>query len=116
MSAEDDLDREMTALEDAARRAKATGHVRRGRHHLEERARRVAQKKQAISLRLDRDVLDRLKVIAGSGSYQSLMNRILAQWCDAMEFGELIEGKLDRLERATKQLEQILSDDRKVAG
>lgn len=104
-------DPELDALEEAAAKARATFDVPRGpearRAWLEERAKMRARTKQAISLRIDVDTLERLKYLAGDGSYQALINRALAQWCDAMELGGLLEDKLERLESAARSLEAL---------
>lgn len=118
MNDDKSLEQEMDALEEAMRQSKASPSMRRGRQHLEARlaqAYKAAQKKQAISLRVDQDVLEKLKECAGEGSYQTLINRILVQWLDTMEMGGLLESKLERLERATDQLEQMLNATKQSA-
>ena len=79
-------------------------------------ARGAAATKQPISIRLDVDTLQRLKVLAGEGSYQALINRALAQWCDAMEVGALLEDKLVRLEQAAARLEALEQAPRQAPG
>ena len=68
---------------------------------------------------MDVDVVERLKALAGpQGSYQSLMNRALVQWCDVQEEGGLLEQKLKRLEELAGRLERVLevaSKDESVA-
>ena len=98
---------EMEEAEAWGRSEKPRQLVKRGRQHL--RAKQVAATKQAISVRLDQDVVERLKALAGpQGSYQSLMNRALVQWCDAQEEKGLLEQKLERLEDLVGKLERML--------
>ncbi len=104
-------DPELDELERMARHAPTTSDAPRGpearRAWLKERAQKKARTKQAISLRLDVETLERLKELAGDGSYQTLINRVLSQWCDAMEFSDLLEDKLERLENAARSLESL---------
>lgn len=70
-----------------------------------ERARQASGRKEAISVRIDRDVLERLKTLAGpDGSYQTLLNRALIEWCDAQELGGLLEHRMERLDQLTDKL------------
>ena len=86
--------------------------ARRGRTHLEDRiarAKSMASRKKAISVRIDEDVIEKLKAMAGEdGSYQTLLNRALIEWCEAQEIGGLLEEQLQRLERLASRVESAL--------
>lgn len=87
--------------------------TKRGSHHLKQRieqAKKKAKKKKAISVRIDEHVLDELKRLAGDGSYQSLMNRALIEWCEAQHTGGLLEEQIKRLEHIASQVEDMLKD------
>ena len=103
-----DRAREMDELEQAARdyRPDHPTRARGPQARRVQRAQQAAATKQAISLRLDVDVLERVRALAKDGSYQTLINRALAQWCDAMELGQLLDPTLARLEAAVAQLEE----------
>lgn len=67
-----------------------------------------AERKQLISVNLDIDVITRLKRLAGGGSYQTLISKALAQWCDAMEFGDLLDERVERMDALMTQMEALL--------
>lgn len=67
-----------------------------------------AERKQLISVSLDTDVITRMKRLAGGGSYQTLINKALAQWCDAMEFGDLLDERVERMDALMTQMEALL--------
>ena len=67
------------------------------------------ERKQLVSVTLDTDVIMRLKRLAGGGSYQSLVNKALAQWCDAMEFGDLLDARVERMDALMTQMEALLA-------
>ncbi len=54
-----------------------------------ERMKAAAQPKQKLSIRLDSDVVDAFKQLAGDGSYQALINRALHEW--------LVQGSMERV-------------------
>lgn len=65
-----------------------------------------AAAKQQVTIRLDADVIDRFKALAGAdGSYQSIINRALIQWLDAQDLRSLLHGEIDALREAIKRLE-----------
>ncbi|MFU8804693.1 MAG: BrnA antitoxin family protein [Bradymonadaceae bacterium] len=74
-SKSDDLDKlEEDAREVPADRTTST----RGPKVLHERLRQAAQRKKQVTIRLDADIIERFKQLAGpDGSYQTLMNRAL---------------------------------------
>ncbi len=106
------IEQELAQAEARGRSLQPGPQTRRGREHLEaraERARQAATKKQAISVRIDQDVIARLQQLAGpDGSYQTLLNRALIEWCNAQEAGSLLDERLARLEQIAEQLEQAL--------
>ncbi len=60
--------------------------------------RRAAEQKQRITIRVDGDVLEEFKELAGEeGSYQSLMNLALRQWLEAQGLKELLRKDLPEL-------------------
>ena len=87
--------------------------TKRGSQHLKariEEARKMAKKKKMISVRIDEDVLDTLKSLAGEdGSYQSLLNRALIEWCEAQHTAGLLQEQLERLEKLASQVERALN-------
>lgn len=69
----------------------------------------MASRKKAISVRIDEDVIEKLKAMAGEdGSYQTLLNRTLIEWCEAQAIGGLLEEQLQRLERLASRVESAL--------
>jgi uncharacterized protein (DUF4415 family) len=71
-----------------------------------ERLLRAAAAKQQVTIRLDADVIDRFKALAGAdGSYQSIINRALIQWLDAQEVRGLLREEIDALREAIRRLE-----------
>ena len=106
------IEREMEEVEQWARQLVPSATTQRGTSALEARVTRAkhsAQRKELISVRIDRDVLERLRALAGpDGSYQSLLNRALIEWCDAQETGTLLDARLDRLDRLAKKMEEHL--------
>lgn len=62
--------------------------IRSGREEL--RLRRAATKKRAISVRLDEDIIEGLRELAGEGSYQRLMNQALREWLAGQDVEEVV--------------------------
>lgn len=105
------LEDELEEAEAWGRSLEPSAQTRRGSHHLKQRlqeAKKKAKKKKAISVRLDEDVVDELKRLAGEGSYQSLMNRALIEWCEAQHTGGLLKEQIQRLEKLASQVEDAL--------
>ena len=60
--------------------------------------RKAAQQKQRITIRVDGDVLDEFKELAGDdGNYQTLINIALRQWLEAQGLKELLKKDLPGL-------------------
>lgn len=60
--------------------------------------RKAAQQKQRITIRVDGDVLDEFKELAGEdGNYQTLINIALRQWLEAQGLKELLKKDLPGL-------------------
>lgn len=65
-------------------------------------------KKKMISVRVEQDIIETLKDMAGAdGSYQQLLNEALTQWCQAQTTGQ---GLLVDVERRLKAINQRLED------
>lgn len=63
-----------------------------------EARRKAAAQKHRITMRVDEDVLDAFKALAGDeGSYQTLINIALRQWLDAQGVRELLKEELPHL-------------------
>ncbi len=109
----DDMNKELEEAEAWGRSLSPSERTKRGSHHLKQRieqAKKKAKNKKAISVRIDEDVLDELKRLAGEGSYQSLMNRALIEWCEAQHTGGLLQEQIKRLEQIASQVEEVLKD------
>ena len=79
--------------------------VRRGPDVLREHLRQAAKKKKQLTMRLDRDIVDRFKQLAGAdGSYQTLINRALHEWLEAKSVSALLRDELDELDALVRQL------------
>ena len=74
------------------------------KRQLKARHQAQAGPKERITMRLDRDVLARLKERAGEGSYQALINAMLREALDAEE----MEAPLRRLEALATRLENAV--------
>ena len=60
--------------------------------------RKAAEQKQRITIRVDSDILEEFKDLAGEeGSYQSLINLALRQWLEAQGLKELLRKDLPEL-------------------
>ena len=103
---------EIEEAEQWAAKQKPGKHTKRGSQHLKariEEAKKMASKKTMISVRIDEDILDTLKSPAGEGgSYQSLLNRALIEWCEAQHIAGLLQEQIERLEKLASQVEQAL--------
>ena len=103
--------KELEEVEAWGRGLKPSANTKRGSEHLKQRlqqAKKKAKNKKAISVRLDEDVVYELKRLAGEGSYQSLMNRALIEWCEAQHTGGLLKEQIQRLEKLASQVEDAL--------
>lgn len=71
-------------------------------------------KKKMISVRVDQDIIETLKDMAGEdGSYQQLLNEALVQWCQAQTTGQgLLVDMERRLEAVNQRLEEALKAQR----
>ncbi len=110
-----DVNKELEEAEAWGRGLKPSSHTKRGSEHLKQRveqAKKKAKNKRAISVRLDEDVLDELKRLAGEGSYQSLMNRALIEWCEAQHTKGLLQEQIQRLEKLASQVEDVLKTNK----
>ena len=63
----------------------------------QERLLKAAAKKGRITIRLDLDILETFKELAGDGAYQSLINSALRDWLAARSVKELLEKELPNL-------------------
>lgn len=104
--------KQIEEAEQWAAKQKPGKNTKRGSQHLKvriEEAKKMAKKKKMISVRIDEDVLDTLKSLAGEdGSYQSLLNRALIEWCEAQRTAGLLQEHIGRLEKLVGQVEQAL--------
>jgi uncharacterized protein (DUF4415 family) len=79
--------------------------VGRGPEVLREQLRKAAQRKQQVTIRLDADIVERFKQLAGEdGSYQSLINRALHDWLEAQSVGGLLRGEIEELAELVRAL------------
>ena len=63
-----------------------------------EARRKAAAHKQRITIRVDEDVLDEFRALAGDeGSYQTLINLALRQWLEARGLKEMLRRDLPEL-------------------
>lgn len=70
----------------------------RGPEVLRDQLERAAQRKTQVTIRLDADIVDRFKQLAGpDGSYQSLINRALHEWLEAQSVRGLLRNELEDL-------------------
>ena len=72
------------------------------KRQLHAKHKRQAGNKERITMRLDRDVLLKLKERAGEGSYQALINAMLREALEAQE----MDSPLRRLEQLAERLEK----------
>lgn len=116
----DKLDEELKAIEVAAKSARRGPNAQRGieasRPARLERAQKMAQ-----HIPVNSAIVERLQHFAGHESTSILVNRILTQWCDAMEQDqewsmvlEQFQDQLDVLNRLVRRLEGA-TDDKDVA-
>lgn len=79
--------------------------IGRGPEALRKRLEQAAERKQQVTIRLDADIVERFKQLAGpDGSYQSLINRALHEWLEAQSVGRLLRTELDELKAAIREL------------
>ena len=79
--------------------------IGRGREALRERLQQAAQRKQQVTIRLDADIVERFKQLAGpDGSYQTLINRALHEWLEAQSVGGLLRAELEELRALVRAL------------
>jgi uncharacterized protein (DUF4415 family) len=107
MTTQEQVQAELEEIERSARAyAPDPSKVLRGEEAREARRRRVeraAAAKQQVTIRLDADVIERFKELAGEGgSYQGLINRALIQWIDAQEIRALLREEIEALREATR--------------
>lgn len=75
--------------------------IGRGPEAIREHLRMAAEAKKQLTIRLDADIIERFKELAGvDGSYQTLINRALQEWLEGKSINALIEPQIKRLERA----------------
>ena len=101
---DEDTRRELEEAEQWGRSLRPGPQTKRGAEHL--RAKQAAaKKKKAISVRLDEDVLEGLKQMAGpDGSYQHLMNQALRQWLAGQQLEHVLRRVVrEELEASSKK-------------
>lgn len=80
--------------------------VGRGPDVLRDQLQKAARRKKQVTIRLDADIVDRFKNLAGpDGSYQTLINRALHEWLEAQSVGGLLRDKIDDLAEIVRALE-----------
>lgn len=80
--------------------------IGRGPKAIREHLRLASAPKKQLTIRLDADIVERFKDLAGEdGSYQTLMNRALHEWLEAQSIGELLDSQIQRLETAIRRQE-----------
>ena len=88
-----DHKKEMDEAETWGRNLTADEHTKRGPEHL--RAKMKAASKKLISIRMDEDIIDRLKELAGDdGSYQRLLNQAVREWLDGRRMEDVLRQAL----------------------
>lgn len=88
-----DHKKEMEEAEQWGRSLTADEKTKRGSEHL--RARMKAASKKLISIRMDEDIMDRLKELAGEdGSYQRLLNQAVREWLDGKRMEDVLRQTL----------------------
>ena len=111
---EDDVDRELAAIERAARASSpdpdADYPLVSSGEHLRKRAARRAENKRQLTVRFDQDLIDSYREMAGEGSYQRLMNRALREWITRSE----LEATLRRVIR--EELDNAREDGEPAAA
>ncbi len=79
--------------------------IGRGPEALRQRLQKAAQRKQQLTIRLDADIVERFKHLAGpEGSYQSLINRALHEWLEAQSVGGLLRPEIEELQDLVRAL------------
>ncbi|MFP4598562.1 MAG: BrnA antitoxin family protein [Persicimonas sp.] len=79
--------------------------IGRGPEALRKRLEQAAQRKQQVTIRLDADIVERFKQLAGpDGSYQTLINRALHEWLEAQSVGGLLRAELEELRAVIREL------------
>ncbi|WP_222615246.1 BrnA antitoxin family protein [Persicimonas caeni] len=77
----------------------------RGPDALRKRLQQAAKRKQQLTIRLDADIVERFKQLAGpDGSYQTLINRALHEWLEAQSVGGLLRTELEELRALVQAL------------
>lgn len=79
--------------------------VGQGPDVLREMLEKAARRKQQVTIRLDADIVERFKELAGpEGSYQTLINRALHEWLEAQSVGRLLRAEVEDLRAAISAL------------
>ena len=110
MSSEGKTDEEtseqMERLEEEYRRVpKERETLGRGPEVVRNHLRKAARRKKQLTIRLDADIVDRFKTLAGpDGSYQSLINRALHEWLEAQSVRGLLRTELDEFADLVEEL------------
>lgn len=90
-----DHKKEMEEAEEWARGLKADENTKRGSEHLKAKMKTAARSKKLISIRMDEDIIDRLKELAGEdGSYQRLLNQAVREWLDGKRMEDVLRRAL----------------------
>ena len=110
-----DADEELERLEDEYRKVpEKRSSLGRGPEAIRKRLEKAAQRKKQLTIRLDVDIVERFKQLAGpSGSYQTLINRALHEWLDAHSVSGLLRDDLTELSNLVQALRQEMAATQK---
>ena len=102
-------DDEMDALEEESREVpEERESLGRGPEVLRDQLRQAARRKKQLTIRLDADIVDRFKALAGpEGSYQTLINRALHEWLEARSVGGLLRSEIEDLAELVRALQDV---------
>lgn len=105
-SSDDQVREDLERLEDLARQVPDDREtLGRGPDALRDHLRHAAQRKKQLTIRLDRDIVERFKELAGpDGSYQTLMNRALHEWLEAQSVSGLLRAEIKDLGEIVHEL------------
>ena len=103
----DDNENDLDELEDEARKVPdERTSIGRGPEVVRDQLEKAARRKQQVTIRLDADIVERFKNLAGpDGSYQSLINRALHEWLEAQSVGGLLRTEIENLADIVRALE-----------
>lgn len=100
---------EMDALEEEYREVPEKREpLGRGPEVLRDQLRQAARRKKQLTIRLDADIVERFKALAGpDGSYQTLINRALHEWLEARSVGRLLRSEIEDLAELVRALKAV---------